>query len=114
MDLSYTPEQEAFRSEVRAFLAKNAAKVPAYFGVNRPTPEAIAWQKLLIGKGYAARTIPVEYGGNEMVVGFNPSFLIDFLKNVDQEEIDMELLGSDKPAVMRMGDYLYLALPMRI
>ena len=64
--------------------------------------------------GESREEIPVEYGGNEMVVGFNPSFLIDFLKNVDQEEIDMELLGSDKPAVMRMGDYLYLALPMRI
>lgn len=64
--------------------------------------------------GESREEIAVTYEGQEMVVGFNPQFLIDFLKNVDQEQIDMELLGADKPAVMRLGDYLYLALPMRI
>jgi len=64
--------------------------------------------------GESREEIAVQYGGPEMIVGFNPVFLIDFLKNVDQEQIDMELLGSDKPAVLRLGDYLYLALPMRI
>ena len=64
--------------------------------------------------GESREEISVKYGGAEMVVGFNPMFLIDFLKNVEQEQIDMELLGADKPAVMRLGDYLYLALPMRI
>ncbi|MBN1869828.1 MAG: DNA polymerase III subunit beta [Candidatus Omnitrophica bacterium] len=64
--------------------------------------------------GESREEIPVEYGGPEMIVGFNPQFLIDFLKNINQEQIDMELLGTDKPAVMRIDDYLYLALPMRI
>ena len=64
--------------------------------------------------GESREEISVKYGGAEMVVGFNPMFLIDFLKNVEQEQIEMELLGADKPAVMRLGDYLYLALPMRI
>jgi len=64
--------------------------------------------------GESREEISVEYDGSEMVVGFNPTFLIEFLKNVEQEQIDMELLGADKPAVMRLGDYLYLALPMRI
>lgn len=64
--------------------------------------------------GESREEIPVEYKGSEMVVGFNPQFLIDFLKNINEEKIYMELLGVDKPAVMRMDDYLYLALPMRI
>jgi len=64
--------------------------------------------------GESREEIAAEYEGPEMIVGFNPHFLIDFLKNVDQEQVDMELLGADKPAVMRLGDYLYLALPMRI
>lgn len=64
--------------------------------------------------GESREEIPVEYGGPEMIVGFNPHFLIDFLKNIEEERIEMELLGPDKPAVMRLGDYLYLALPMRI
>ncbi|MBP9853892.1 MAG: DNA polymerase III subunit beta [Candidatus Omnitrophica bacterium] len=75
--------------------------------------------KMVISKstpdvGESREEIPVEYKGSEMVVGFNPQFLIDFLKNINEEKINMELLGVDKPAVMRMNDYLYLALPMRI
>ena len=75
--------------------------------------------KIVISKstpdvGESREELIVEYQGGEMVVGFNPQFLIDFLKNIDQEMIDLELAGSDKPAVMRLGDYLYLALPMRI
>jgi len=75
--------------------------------------------KMVISKttpdvGESREEIPVDYLGSEIVVGFNPTFLIDFLKNIDHETISMELLGTDKPAVIRLGDYLYLALPMRI
>jgi alkylation response protein AidB-like acyl-CoA dehydrogenase len=62
MNLDYGPEHQAFRAELRAFLESNRALYPARFGVNRPTEEARAWQKLLLGNGYAARTIPKEYG----------------------------------------------------
>ena len=63
MDLRDSAEHEAFRAEVRAFLAAHAGRFPKPFGVNRPTPEACAWQALLIEQGYAARTIPRAYGG---------------------------------------------------
>lgn len=63
MDLSYSAAEEAFRQEVRNFLEAHAAEIPKHFGVNRPTPEARAWQQTLIANGYAARTIPIEYGG---------------------------------------------------
>ena len=75
--------------------------------------------KLVISKstpdvGESREEIAIEYNGDEIVVGFNPQYLIDFLKNIETDQIQMELLGSDKPAVMRLEDYLYLALPMRI
>ena len=63
MDLTYSPEHEAFRHEVRTFLADNAGRYPKPFGVNRPTDEAKAWQARLIEHGYAARTVPREFGG---------------------------------------------------
>ena len=63
MDLTYNPEHEAFRQEVRTFLADNTGHYPKPFGVNRPSDEARTWQAKLIAHGYAARTIPVEYGG---------------------------------------------------
>ncbi len=59
MDLSYPPEYETFRAEVRAFCHTHADRAPAsYFSA-----EARAWQLLLIEHGYAARTIPKDYGG---------------------------------------------------
>jgi alkylation response protein AidB-like acyl-CoA dehydrogenase len=64
MDLSYTEEQEAYRQQVRRFLREHEAQIPAHFGVNRPTPEARAWQRLLIAHGYVARSVPTEYGGS--------------------------------------------------
>ena len=75
--------------------------------------------KLVISKttpdiGESREEIPIEYGGKEMIVGFNPQFLIDILKNVSEESIEIELMGADKAGVIRLGDYLYLVLPMRI
>jgi len=63
MDLTYDREHEEFRAEVRRFLTEHAGSYPKPFGVTRPTDEAKAWQAKLIAHGYAARTIPAEYGG---------------------------------------------------
>lgn len=75
--------------------------------------------KLVVSKstpnvGESREEVAVTYGGKEMVVGFNPQFLIDVLKNIEDETISMELLGQDKAGVIRLENYLYLALPMRI
>lgn len=58
MDLTLTPELAAFREEVRAFLEAHRGDYEA--GVPK---DPRAWQALLIEHGYAARTIPREYGG---------------------------------------------------
>jgi alkylation response protein AidB-like acyl-CoA dehydrogenase len=66
MDLGYGPEHERFREEVRAFLAAHAAGAPragAGVAAGRPGPALLAWQRLLLERGYAARSIPREYGG---------------------------------------------------
>lgn len=62
MDLNYTPEYEAFRSELRDFLDSNRDKWPRRPSMV-PTDEMKAWQHMLIEHGYTARTIPKEYGG---------------------------------------------------
>jgi alkylation response protein AidB-like acyl-CoA dehydrogenase len=74
MDLRYGPEYEAFRSELRAFLAERRAQAPPPgFGEGLLTDTKLApWQRLLIERGYAARTIPKQYGG----AGFAPDPLI--------------------------------------
>lgn len=61
MDLSYGPEYEEFRTQVRDFLQAHGARAPKGGGMRSPAVRD--WQALLIEQGYAARTIPKEYGG---------------------------------------------------
>ena len=61
MDLSFGPEYDAFRDEVRQFISQHGDKSPKQTRLKQP--ETLAWQKLLIENGFAARTIPAEYGG---------------------------------------------------
>ncbi|MBT6948792.1 MAG: acyl-CoA dehydrogenase [Gammaproteobacteria bacterium] len=61
MDLSFGAEYDEFRTEVKQFIAASSDKSPKQAGIGNA--EAIAWQKILINNGYAARTIPAEYGG---------------------------------------------------
>jgi alkylation response protein AidB-like acyl-CoA dehydrogenase len=58
MDLTESPDMTAFRGEVRAFLEAHRGD---YAG--GAAKDVKAWQKLLIDSGYAARTIPRDYGG---------------------------------------------------
>jgi len=74
MDLSYGPEYEKFRADLRAFLETNREQAPAARAgeVSLRDPKLQTWQQLLIERGYAARTIPKPYGGG----GFAPDPLI--------------------------------------
>jgi alkylation response protein AidB-like acyl-CoA dehydrogenase len=80
MDLGYGPQHERFREEVRAFLREHGAKAPkagAGVSTGRPGPALLAWQALLIGHGYAARTIPREYGGHGAATDLLERVIVD-------------------------------------
>jgi alkylation response protein AidB-like acyl-CoA dehydrogenase len=62
MDLAYGPDYEAFRQTVRDFIAKHREQAPRRFA-ETGRGKALEWQRLLMENGYAARTIPKEYGG---------------------------------------------------
>ncbi|KPK41383.1 MAG: hypothetical protein AMJ78_05625 [Omnitrophica WOR_2 bacterium SM23_29] len=77
--------------------------------------------KLIISKsaqdGSESREeIDCNYNAEEMTVGFNPNYLMDALKNIDEEEIGFELTSPDKPGVIRASDnsYVYIILPMQL
>ena len=66
MDLSFTPEQEAFREEVRAFLrdklpARIADKVRTGKDLNKADMEE--WHAILNARGWLATHWPKQYGG---------------------------------------------------
>lgn len=76
--------------------------------------------KMIISKsnpniGEAKEEIETSYKGQETIVGFNPGYLTDVLKVVPKDELEIEVLGPDKPAVIRIdGWYIYLVLPMQL
>lgn len=66
MDLSFTPREEAFRREVRAFLAEHlsarlSAKVAA--GEVLTKADVMEWHRILYRRGWLASHWPVQYGG---------------------------------------------------
>ena len=75
--------------------------------------------KLVVSKstpdvGESREEVPVAYAGKEMAIGFNPVFLIDALKNLHIEEVELEVSDSEKPGVIRLDGYIYIVLPMRL
>lgn len=65
MNLEFTPEEIAFREEVRAFIEENYPKDLAGFGGREDLTreQFLAWHKILGEKGWAAPAWPEEYGG---------------------------------------------------
>jgi len=75
--------------------------------------------KLVVSKstpdiGESREEITVDYNGKEMVIGFNPGYLIDVLKNLSNDRLEFELTDSEKPGVVRIEGYIYIVLPMRL
>ncbi len=71
MDLNYSPEEIAFRDEVRAWLQANLPddlreKVANYQELAKD--DLIRWHKILAQKGWVAPEWPVEWGGKDWTV----------------------------------------------
>ena len=52
--------------------------------------------------------------GKDLMIGFDPKFLIDALKVIDDEEIEIKLLSSKAPCFIKDDEenYIYLILPV--
>lgn len=66
MDLTFSPEEDAFRDEVRAWLAAHVPDPPLPSGDTREGFAAhLAWERTLFDAGWAVVSWPREYGGRE-------------------------------------------------
>lgn len=80
----------------------------------------VAKNKLVVSKqtpelGEAQEEVVAEYQGQELSVGFNPNYLIEVLKNLPDEQVEVELQGPERPGVIRTKDrYVYIVLPMQL
>ena len=63
--------------------------------------------------GEAEVTLPAQLTGENLDIGFNPAFLADALKVIETEEVAVELISANKPAVIKAGpDFLYVLMPV--
>jgi alkylation response protein AidB-like acyl-CoA dehydrogenase len=80
MDLSYTPEEQAFRARVREWIAENKPEAG-----DRKPEELRAWQKRLHAAGFLGAAWPKEHGGAG-------------LSNMEQAILNEELARAKAPA----------------
>ncbi|MDP3790473.1 MAG: DNA polymerase III subunit beta [Candidatus Omnitrophota bacterium] len=65
--------------------------------------------------GEAREEIVVDYKGKDIAIGFNPDYLVDALKNINEETVNLEISDPEKPGVIRIGnEYVYVVLPMQL
>lgn len=60
--------------------------------------------------------IPIRKEGKDLRIGYNPKFLLDALRVIDEEEITIYLINPIAPCIIRDAEdsYLYLILPINI
>jgi DNA polymerase-3 subunit beta len=65
----------------------------------------------------AVDELDIDYGGDAIEIGFNVTYLIDALANMDQEMVKMELADGNSSALVTIPDnatFKYVVMPMRI
>lgn len=58
--------------------------------------------------------IDIEKQGKDLLIGFNPKFLIDALRVIDDEEVELYMVNSKAPCFIKNPEesYIYLILPV--
>ncbi len=79
----------------------------------------VAANKLVISKesaelGSAREELPATFTGQPMTIAFNPEFWLEVLKILESEDVVIEMISADKPAVIRLPQFLYIVLPMKL
>jgi DNA polymerase III subunit beta len=65
--------------------------------------------------GEATINFACKYEGSDMEIGFNPAFLTEALRVVDNDEISLELTAPNRPGLLRGGaDFLYVIMPVNL
>jgi DNA polymerase-3 subunit beta len=86
-----------------------------------PIKVEIKNEKLIITSntelGTAYEEMEIDMDGAEMNIAFNPKYLIDCLKVIEDDEISMFFTSTLSPCIIKPingDDYKYLVLPVRI
>ena len=106
--------KEPFLNAIRRvkLLAKDATPVRLTL-----RPDGLELVAVTQDVGQAREDLEAKYEGTEMVVAFNPEFLIDGVEAITGDEVQLETLDALKPATVRSTEnpnFLYLLMPVRV
>lgn len=91
-------------------LVKEGDKKPIIISIGDDSMEL----KINSTVGSMNEEIDITKQGKDMMIGFNPKFLIDALKVIDEEEVDLYFVNPKAPCFIRDAEekYIYLILPV--
>ncbi len=65
--------------------------------------------------GEGRESLAINYKGKDLAIAFNPGYLMDPLKALDNDEVFLELTDELSPGVVKInGPFLYVIMPMRM
>ncbi len=64
--------------------------------------------------GSMKEELDIDKNGKDLMIGFNPKFLIDALRVIDEEEVTLYMVNAKAPCIIKNDneDYIYLILPV--
>ena len=91
-------------------LIKDSDKKPIIIGITDHSMEV----KLNSAYGSMKEELAIDKRGKDIMIGFNPKFLIDALRVIDDETVDIYLVNPKAPCFIRDKEenYIYLILPV--
>lgn len=91
-------------------LIRENEKKPVIVNINDTSIEL----KMNTSIGTLDEEVSVQKEGKDMLIGFNPRFLIEALRVIDDDEIDMYMVNPKAPCFIKNSDetYIYLILPV--
>ena len=91
-------------------LVKEGDKKPVIINIT----DGVMELKINSTVGSMNEEIDIKKQGKDLMIGFNPKFMIDALKVIDDEEIDIYLVNPKAPCFIRdiKEKYIYLILPV--
>jgi alkylation response protein AidB-like acyl-CoA dehydrogenase len=103
MELRDTPEEAAFRSEVREFIAQNLPESSKQRSARRFEDADREWSQKLGAAGYAGLTWPKEYGGAGAPYSHQAIFLEELARAEAPSHLGVIGLGMAGPTIMAWG-----------
>ena len=91
-------------------LVKEGDKKPIIINISDTAMEL----KMNSTVGSMDEEIDISKEGKDLMIGFNPKFLIDSLRVIEDEEVDLYMVNPKAPCFIRNGDesYIYVILPV--